>query len=128
MRDMKTYTTWLDNNKLIVNWSKTHAIYLKNDNSMHHPDITEGHTKKLGVMIDKKFNFNAHTNYLIGKVNSKLNILSRNASLFSIRLRLTIFKIFIIPHFEYCSILFYNSQKNENKNNFNKQSQYESFV
>jgi hypothetical protein len=73
-------------------------------------------TKLLGVMIDDCLSFEDHTMYVCGKVTSKVATLTRNLSIFSVRYRFIIIKMFIVPHFEYCSVLFFNNLGS----NFNK--------
>ena len=138
IKDMLLFSEWLANNKLLVNWSKTHAIHFKPKHSRNFTVINAltvnknsiefvKKTKLLGVMIDDCLSFEDHTRYICGKVTSKVATLSRNISIFSTRYRYNIIKMFIVPHFEYCSILFYNNygknfEKLEKKYNwsFNK--------
>ena len=120
--DMVLICEWLKHNQLILNWEKTHAmlfpttcrnhinpldrpsnIFLNIDN--HYIDFV-AETKILGVILDTKLNFEKQIISIIKKVNSKSFMLSRNIRMFPSSFRTTLFKLFIIPNFEYCSTLF----------------------
>jgi hypothetical protein len=64
-------------------------------------------TKLLGVIIDSKLNFDSHIEMVLKKVNSRTFILSRNLKMFPSKFRTSLFKLFIVPNFEYCSSLFF---------------------
>jgi len=69
-------------------------------------------TKILGVTLDNKLKFDKHISNVITKVNSKAFMLSKNLKMFSSNFRTTLFKIFIMPNFEYCSTLFSHNGNN----------------
>jgi len=60
----------------------------------------------LGVTIDNKLNFDPHIRNTISKVNSKTFILLLNLKSFPQNFRSTLFKLFIVPIFDYCSTTF----------------------
>jgi hypothetical protein len=64
-------------------------------------------TRILGTMIDFKLNFDNHIDTIIKKVNSRTFILSRNIKMFPSKFRTSLFKLFIVPNFEYCSSLYF---------------------
>ena len=120
--DMILICEWLKHNQLILNWEKTHAmffpfsshdhtnpltlptnIFIKIDN--HFIDfVTE--TKILGVTLDNKLKFENHIYNITKKVNAKSFMLSRNIKMFPSTFRTTLFKLFVVPNFDYCSTLF----------------------
>jgi hypothetical protein len=122
--DMKIICEWLENNQLLINKQKTVAIHLP-PSSNHSKQIIEPRpenltikvdgyyidfvkeTKLLGAIIDNKLNFDSHTDTIIKKVNSRTFILSRNLKMFTSKFRTSLFKLFIVPNFEYCSSLFF---------------------
>jgi hypothetical protein len=129
-KDMKIICEWLENNQLIINREKTYAIHfppsshkkiieprpknltIKVDN--HYVDfVTE--TRVLGVILDSKLNFETHTDTVMKKVNSRTFILSRSIKMFPSKFRTSLFKLFIVPNFEYCSSLFYVLNSNSLK-------------
>ena len=76
-----TYVSdWLNNNRLIINLSKTKLMMISPNRIAHLPSITfEGtelewvnEIKYLGVYIDSKLNFNSQLKYVSGRL-SKLN-------------------------------------------------------
>jgi hypothetical protein len=130
--DMKVICEWLENNQLIINREKTYAMHfppsshiskkiieprpenltIKVDN--HYVDfVTE--TRVLGVILDSKLNFETHTDTVMKKVNSRTFILSRSIKMFPSKFRTSLFKLFIVPNFEYCSSLFYVLNSNSLK-------------
>ena len=63
-------------------------------------------TKTLAATLDYKIKFDQHVNIFLKKVNAKTLLISRNWKMFSCNFRTTLFKLFIMPNFEYCSSLF----------------------
>ena len=126
--DLLKICDWLKHNQLVLNWEKTHAIFFpfsSHDkiNPLVYPSNIfieiDNHfieflpeTKILGVTLDDKLKFDKHISNVITKVNSKAFILSRNLKMFSSNFRITLFKLFIMPNFEYCSTLFSHNGNN----------------
>ncbi len=67
----------------------------------------------LGVIIDTDLRFKPHIDTVCKKVNTKINLLSRRRSLFSKDFNLTLFKLFIIPHFDHCFTIFQHATSKE---------------
>ena len=122
--DMKIICEWLKNNQLIINRQKTFVIHfppsshytqrimeprlesltIKIDD--HYVDFVN-ETRILGAIIDSKLNFSSHVDTIVTKVNSRSFILFRNLKMFLAKFRTYLFKLFIVPNFEYCSSLFF---------------------
>ena len=122
VEDMDKINKWLQNNRLIINFKKTKAMYI-----CHSDKETEKHKKSvekelvlsvnneiinftnevkiLGVIVDNKLKFKAQTVNICKKVNSKAFQLAKSLYLFTDKFRPNLFKIFIQPHFDYCSTL-----------------------
>ena len=66
--------------------------------------------KYLGVIIDNKLKFDHHTISVCHKVNYKTIVL-KCAYLFDFGLKTTLFKLFILSSFDYCSTLFFYLSK-----------------
>jgi ribonuclease P/MRP protein subunit RPP40 len=114
--DLELICTWLSHNRLVVNWSKTNHMLIGSSTNDASLLAINGNTlerlnsvKLLGVEIDSQLKFEKQINVLCSKVNKKAYLISRRFFLFDIKFRTTLFKLFIIPHFEYCSSLFYNT-------------------
>ena len=60
----------------------------------------------LGVTIDNNLTFDAHISNIISKVNSKTFLILKNLKSFPYAFRTILFKLFIVPIFEYCSTTF----------------------
>ena len=118
--DLLKIAIWLKNNLLLLNWDKSNAIIFSNKTSAE-PSITVlgnkievvTQVKLLGVQIDDELKFKQHVQYICNKVNKKTAMLNKHLYLFSYEFRSTIFKLFVLPHFEYCSTIFFSSS-NEN--------------
>ena len=118
--DLITINNWLTNNRLIINWSKTNAMFLKptNYNQKKNPTIIPSlkfgtfslafvnSTKLLGVLIDNKLKFHSQVDTVCKKINSKTFLLSKSLFLFPASFRFNLFKLFILPHIDYCSSLY----------------------
>ena len=62
--------------------------------------------KLLGVVIDSKLCFDQHIAQLKKKVYFKGCLISRVRSIFPFAFRVTLFKLFVVPHFDYSSTVF----------------------
>ena len=60
----------------------------------------------LGVTFNRFLNFDNHSVNICKKVNTKIFILLRCAHLFHFNFRIILFKLFIQPHFDYCSTVY----------------------
>ena len=61
----------------------------------------------LGVTLDEFLTFDIHTISLCSKVNWKKSILKKSSFLFDLKFRTTLFKLFIMSKYDYCSSLFF---------------------
>ena len=77
------------------------------------------HQKRLGIILDSKFNFNTHVTQKIKKCNKLLGLIKRLSINLPRNALLTIYKSFIRPYFGYGDILY------DNPNNENVQSKVE---
>ena len=121
---MELICEWLRNNQLIINREKTYAMHFPPSSHVskqiieprpenltikiddHYVNFVS-ETRILGTMIDFKLNFDNHIDTIIKKVNSRTFILSRNIKMFPSKFRTSLFKLFIVPNFEYCSSLYF---------------------
>ena len=73
----------------------------------------------LGLIIDKKLNFNIHLKILCKKVSAKVTALARMAKIIPFEKRRSLMKAFIESQFSYCPLLWmYCSRKMNNKINY----------
>ena len=77
------------------------------------------HQKRLGIILDSKFNFNTHFAQKIKKCNKLLGLIKRLSINLPRNALLTIYKSFIRPYFGYGDILY------DNPNSENVQSKFE---
>ena len=138
--DIELINKWLAHNQLILNWDKTKAMFFPlscKDKTSPHVQPTniylhiDNHNiefvdefKILGVKIDNKFTFDSHIGNIVSKVSSKTNILLRNIKSFPYCFRISLFKLFIVPNFDYCSSVFIHlvnkTRNNRIKKSFNR--------
>jgi hypothetical protein len=128
--DMKIICEWLENNQLLINKPKTVAMHFPPSSHRSKQIIeprqenltikVDGYyidfvheAKLLGAIIDSKLNFDSHIDLVLKKVNSRTFILSRNLKMFQSKFRTSLFKLFIVPNFEYCSSLFFVLKSNQ---------------
>jgi hypothetical protein len=111
VKDLEVVNEWLAHNKLIVNWLKNKHMVLGSDSNggssplsinNHLIDLVDN-VKLLGVEIDSQLK---QIKAICSKVNRKAFILSRRFYLFNRDFKTILFKLFILPHFDYCSTLF----------------------
>ena len=121
-KDLTIICDWLKHNRLIINVTKTKAMYFSrhllrkrkthkeaiknlkiscNDSCIEFTD----EIKVLGFFIDKDLKFGAQVDNICRKANSKTFLLRKSLYLFSDNFKPILFKIFILPHFDYCSTL-----------------------
>jgi hypothetical protein len=67
--------------------------------------------------MTKDLIFDTHTISLCAKVNWKVSVLKKSSYLFDINFKITLFKLFIISKYDYCSTLFFhfNDKRNEDR-------------
>ena len=82
------------------------------------------HVKILGVTLDNQLKYDQHINQVCKKVNSKTAMLKKSNSLFPHKFKTLLFKLLLMPHYDYCSSLFMKPTSQQNReriiNNFNK--------
>ena len=74
----------------------------------------------LGVLIDEYLTFDLHTIQLCSKVMWKLSVLKKSSHLFDFKFRSTLFKLFILSKYDYCSTLFFHFKNKLNIDRLDK--------
>jgi hypothetical protein len=120
--DLGKISDWLKHNRLVININKSQAMYishLRKKSKALRTEITNlklnscngngiafvDEVKILGVMIDNELRFDGQAANICKKVNSKTFLLRKSLFLFTDKFKPILFKIFIQPHFDYCSTL-----------------------
>ena len=101
--------TWCEFNKMDINWSKTHFMFVTTKRVTLPEEIQIGSQivkvvktfKLLGIEIDNKLNFRKHISNTCKSINSKLFSYKKLFYL-STSVKIQFFKTFILPHFDYC--------------------------
>ena len=121
-----TLNEWCKFNKLFVNWEKSFLMFVTN-RRVSLPDFIEIDGQKvmsvkkfrlLGVNLDNRLNFESHAYEQSNVINKRIYSIKRMFFL-PFNLKMTFFKAFILPYFDYCislSIYFsHNALKKFNK-------------
>ena len=130
--DLGSIYVWLKNNQLILNWDKTKAMcFSYSSHNQIDPHILptnifisiDGHDigfvdefRLLGVTVDNKLTFDTHIRNICSKVNSKTVLIIKNLKSFPYKFRTTLFKLFIVPVFDYCSTTFIHMRNKTRRN------------
>ena len=76
-------------------------------------------SKKLGIVLDSKLNFNTCVDHKIKKYNKLIGLLRRHSVNLPQKASLTIYKSFIRPHLDYGKILYDETKKENSERNRN---------
>ena len=112
---------WLRVNKLSLNLKKTHFMIFRKSRGRILIDtdlVIDGvkiemveKTKFLGIIIDQCFKFDAHVQFVKGKVSRGIGILNKCKKYFNSATLLTLYYSFIYPYFNYCNCIWGNTCK-----------------
>ena len=111
---LKDCVEWFNNNRLVINTSKTNTMVITNNVQLRNlennplvmiddkyiPRVPE--LKILGILIDESLSWNAHIKYLCSKVNPKIALLHRLRQFLPQDTLNTLYITLIQPHFDYC--------------------------
>ena len=122
--DMKSVSEWCSNNSMLANAPKTKVMlvttwqkraslpendkYLQvklNDTILENVDTD----KLLGVMINNNLSWENHINSILSKVNRNIALLRRIKRYLTLDVRKMFFNANVLPHLDYCSIIWGNS-------------------
>ena len=114
--ELHKLSTWFQCNKLSLNVKKTHYIVFGSKNKLctdtNFQLYIDGHllqrvtsTPFLGIIVDDKLNWKAHTYQISLKVSRGLGILNRVKGIFSQDILKTLYLTLIQPYFQYCNII-----------------------
>lgn len=122
--DLFKVNEWCENNNMSINVSKTNSMYITSKSKSSEiqkiaPAITLGNDtlpcsreeKLLGVTFDCVLSFDSHINNVIKKCNSLLYLLSRIKVFLTIPIRIMFFNAYILPHLDYCCVVWGNCSK-----------------
>ena len=114
---------WFSLKKMVPNAKKTKQLlvgtkqklsYRANPSlnlSLRGTEIEEAVNEKLlGVKIDKHLNWNSHIDYMITKLNSRVNLRKRVRKYLNLSLRNFLYNALIKPIFEYCCSVWGNTK------------------
>ena len=119
--DIENVRQWCENNMMALNIAKSKAMVISSHCKGRFIDPTVAHLhcsneqisinsneKILGIIVDDKLSWDAHIYKLLKKCNSYLFLLSRIKQFLSISSRKLFYNAYILPHFDYCCVVWGN--------------------
>ena len=100
---------WYERNGMIVNPEKHQAMVLGANSNYEFSFSVKNSIDLLGVTIDKDLSFNRHISQICEKVNKQFSVLKRFKNIITSNVMLRPYKAFILPHFQYCSLIWHFS-------------------
>lgn len=119
-QDLNNVHQWLLANKLTLNVKKTEYMLIGSRQRLSQV-ITDPHlqigsekikrvstTKTLGVMVDEYITWDKHIDQITRKVSKGIGLLRRSKDLVNKKSLNSIYKVLILPHFDYCALVWDN--------------------
>ena len=119
--DLHILSTWLRQNYLQINASKTQAMAIgpasyRYNFSVDNNEVDANDTLKiLGVTLDRRLNFVAHVSEQVKKACAKASALRRIRRFLPLDVMCRLYKAYILPHLEYCCPLLLGVGKSQVK-------------
>ena len=113
--DLEKIASWAKKWKINFNATKTELLTIKRDTQALHPLIFEDTTltesdshKHLGLILQPDCKWKKHIDFIVQKTNSLISCLKSYKYRLSRNSLNKIYKTFIIPHFDYCDVIYDN--------------------
>ena len=111
--ELENIAAWLRANRLSLNIGKTHFIVFSNCKLHVNRKVTIGgneldqlkSTNFLGIKIDEKLSWKEHISFVTSRMSKCIGILYKARHLLSVNWRMTLYKTFVLPHLNYCNIV-----------------------
>ena len=110
--ELEKVCTWLNANKLTLNYKKTHYMMFHRTTIKQNSNINihinqqniecTNSTKFLGVIIDNKLNWGAHIHYIKNKISKSIGIISKIKHFLDKHTLRNMYYTFIYPYLIYC--------------------------
>ena len=94
---------------MIVNPEKHQAMVLGANSNYESSFPVKNSIDLLGATIDKDLSFNHHISQICEKVNKQFSVLKRFKNIITSNVMLRLYKAFILPQFQYCSLIWHFS-------------------
>lgn len=119
--DLLNANKWCDLNRMSINVNKTKVMYISSkhkQNYIHESNpcilykteqiFCSSEEKLLGITINNTLSWQSHIDNVLKKCNSLLHLLSRIKLFISIPVRKMFYNAYILPHLDYCCIIYGN--------------------
>jgi hypothetical protein len=105
--ELNMINTWYSNIQgMIVYPEKHQAMLLGNCNHRFAFPVNDS-IELLGVTLDDELKFNCNIITICDKVNNQFGVIKRFGKLFRKKSLLKLYKVFVLPHFRYCSLIWH---------------------
>jgi hypothetical protein len=119
---IKDVSVWCDQHGLKLNPNKTQVLVIGSENQYHRFDLASldkimindvvvdysEKVKNLGLVFDKNFSWNGQISAVTQKVYGVLNNINKFRDVTPEKTRIQLVKSLIMPHFDYCDIVYCN--------------------
>jgi hypothetical protein len=119
--DLASLTEWLRSNRLSLNLSKTHSMIFSTNRALRDSTLsllmngaiigTVKTTTFLGVKIDNALTWSDHIACVARKVSKSVGIIKKASYILNRHTLLTLYKSLIMPHLQYCNLIWGNAAK-----------------
>ena len=104
--ELRIANSWYKRNGMIVNPDKHQAMVLGNSDYQFSFPVKNS-IDLLGISIDSELSFNHHISNVCEKINNQFSVLKSFKSLITRNVMLRLCKAFVLPHFQYCSLIWH---------------------
>ena len=119
--DLASLGEWLRSNRLSLNLSKTHSMIFSTNRALRDSTLsllmngaiidTVKTTTFLGVKIDNALTWSDHIAHVARKVSQSVGIIKKASYILNRHTLLTLYKSLIMPHLQYCNLIWGNAAK-----------------
>ena len=124
-KDVKNVSKWCDKNDMVVSLPKSNSLLVASRQRLAHTDgdvalniELDNHkipcvskTKLLGVHFDQHLSWDEHIKHVQKKISSNLYLLKQIKRYLPLYARKLFFNSYVLPHFDYCCIIWGNCSK-----------------
>ena len=114
--DLTAIHSWCRNNHLLINQTKTLAMFLSRNNTKQRTEISQAailldgsplrtvsEFRYLGVLLDSDLSFKNHINYITSRAYGALCTLRKSQTYLPLKTRKLLYRSLVLPHLEYCT-------------------------
>ena len=113
--DLSAIHSWCKDNHLLINQTKTLAMFLSRNNTKQRTEISQAtilldgsplrtvaEFRYLGVLLDSDLSFKSHINFITSRAYGALYTLRKSQTHLPLKTRKLLYRSLVLPHLEYC--------------------------